>query len=53
MPTDELYPNNFLDIKKVLMVQNPINIFLALLAKLLIGFEFLDLLIFILKFLQP
>ena len=50
MPTDELYPDNFRDIKKALVVQDPINVFPALLAELLIGPELPALLIFGLSF---
>ena len=52
MPADELYPDNLWDIEEVLVVQDPISVFSALLAKLFIGPEFLSLLVFILEFLQ-
>ena len=53
MPADKLYPNNFQDVKKALVVQNFINVFKALLAELLIGPEVSSLFISILEFLQP
>ena len=53
MPADELCLNNFWDKKKTLVVQNLVNVFSALLAKLMIGFELLDLFVFILEFLLP
>ena len=52
MPADELYPDDFWNIREALVVQDPVNVFLALLAKLLISLEFLSLLVFLLKFLQ-
>ena len=51
MHTDKFYLNNFWDIKEAFVVQDPVNIFPALLAKLLIALELLSLLVFILKFL--
>ena len=53
MPADELYPDNFRDVEKALVMQDLINIFPALLAKLLISSELPGLLVFILEFLQP
>ena len=53
MPINELCPDNFRDIRKTLVVQDPVNVFYALLAKLLISLEFLGLLIFYLEFLKP
>ena len=50
MPTNKLCLDNFRDIRKALVVQNPINIISALLAELLISFEFLSLLVFDLQF---
>ena len=37
MPTNKLYPDDFRDVREALVVQNPINVVPALLAKLLIG----------------
>ena len=51
MLVDELYLNDFWDVKKTLIMQDPINVFFALLAKLLIGFELPGLFVFILEFL--
>ena len=51
MPIDKLCPDDFRNIGEVLVMQNSINVFLALLAKLLNGPEFPGLLVFILKFL--
>ena len=53
MPADKLYPEKFRNVKEVLVVQDPINVFPALIAKLLIGPKFSCLFIFILEFLQP
>ena len=52
MPTDKLCLDNFRDVKKALVVQDPINIFPALLDELLIGLEFSGLLVFGLQLLQ-
>ena len=50
MLADELYPDNFRDVKKTLVVQDPMNVFSTLLAELLIGSELLGLLVFGLQF---
>ena len=46
MPTNELWPENFWDIKKALVVQYIINIFSVLFAKLLISPKLENLFIF-------
>ena len=46
MPANKLYPDNFKDINKTLMVQDIINLFLALFTILLIDPEFASLFIF-------
>ena len=51
MPADELCPDDFQNVEETFVVQDPINVFSALLAKLLIGSELPGLLVFILKFL--
>ena len=51
MPTNKFCPDDFRDVKKTLVVQNPINVVPALLAELLVGSQLLGLLIFILKLL--
>ena len=51
MPTNKLYPDDFRDVGKALVVQNPIDVVPALLAKLLVGLQLSGLLIFILKLL--
>ena len=55
MPTNKLCPDTFRDVGKALVVQNPIDVVPALLAKLLvgllIGFQLPGLVVFILKFL--
>ena len=53
MPADELCPENFRDIRKAIVMQDPINVFPSLPAKLLIGFELLSLLVFDLQFVYP
>ena len=53
MPADVLYPDSFQDIKKAPVMQDPINVFTALLAKLLIGLKLLCLLVFDLQLMQP
>ena len=53
MPADELCLDNFWDVGEALVVQNLVNVFPALLAKLLISLELPGLLVFILEFLQP
>ena len=50
MPADELRLDDFWDVKKALVVQDPVNVFSALLAKLLISSELLGLLVFGLQF---
>ena len=50
---NELYQDNFQYVKKALVVQYPINIFPALLAKLLISPELSGLLVFGLQFILP
>ena len=51
MPANEICPDYFQDIREALVVQNFINVFPALLVKLLIGPKLLGLFIFILNFL--
>ena len=53
MPADELCPDDFRDIREALVVQDSVNVFPALLVELLIGLNYLGLVIFILKFLHP
>ena len=48
---DELYLNNFRDVGETLVMQDAFDVFPALLAKLLISFKGLDLLVFVLEFL--
>ena len=50
MPANKLCPDNFWDIREALVVENPINIILALLAELLTSLELPGLLIFGLHF---
>ena len=50
MPVDELYLDDFRDIREVLIVQNPIDVVPALLAKLFISPELPGLLVFGLQF---
>ena len=50
MLINELCPDNFRDGKEVLMMQNPVNVFSALLTGLSISFELLGLLLFSLQF---
>ena len=50
MPTDKFCLDNFWNIRKTLVIQNPINIFQALLVKLLIRLQLLGLLVFGLQF---
>ena len=52
MSAKKLCPDNFWDVKEALVVQNLINIFPPLLAKLLIGSEFANVFVFILQLLQ-
>ena len=53
LPADKFCLDNFGDVKEALVVQHAVNVFSALLAKLLISLKFSSLLIFILKFFQP
>ena len=53
MPTNKLCPDDFRDVREALVVQNPINVIPALLAKLLVGFQVPGLLVFILKLQYP
>ena len=51
MPTNKFCPDDFRDVGKALVVQNPIDVVPALLAKLLVGPQLLGLLVFIPKIL--
>ena len=53
MPADELCPDDFRDVGEALVVHHAVNVFPALLAKLLIGLQFPSLFVFILEFMQP
>ena len=53
MPANKLRPDDFGDVGEALVVQQAVNVFLALLAKLLVSSELPGLLVFILEFLQP
>ena len=51
MPADEPCPNNFRDVKEALVMQDCVNVFPVLLAKLLISPKFPGLLVFLQEFL--
>ena len=51
MPISKLYPDDFRNVREALVVQNPINVVPALLAKLLVVPQLPGLLVFILKLL--
>ena len=53
MLIDKFSLDDYWDVKEVLVVQDSVNIFLIVLAKLLISFELPGLLVFLLEFLQP
>ena len=48
MTADELYSDSFRNVWDILIIWDAINIFLALISKLLISFEFANLFIFVL-----
>ena len=50
MPTNKLCPDDFRDVGEALVVQNPINVVPALLAKLLVGSQLPGLLVLSLQF---
>ena len=50
MPANKLCPDNFRDVGEALVVQNPINVIPALLAKLLVGLQLPGLFVFGLQF---
>ena len=50
MLTNKLCPDDFWDVREALVVQNPIDVVLALLAKLLVGPQLPDLLVLGLQF---
>ena len=50
MPADELHLDYFEDIREALVMQHAVNVFPAMLAKLLIGPQLPSLLVFVLQF---
>ena len=50
MPTNKVCPNDFRDVREALVVQNPIDVVPALLAKLLVGPQFSGLFVLSLQF---
>ena len=53
MPINKLCSDDFWDVREALILQDVVDIVLALLAKLLFGPQLSSLLVFILEFLQP